>query len=476
MPTLIRHPVPRPVLLGFATLFLSVPAVYNGLPLLFFDSFDYLGNGRRVLRALATGREYGFYGYRSHFYSLFLGTMYATTHSLWIVPLVQGLILSYILWLCFRVVSPGRPAALFLGQIGLLSCATSASWFVSFVMPDVFAAILILAAFLLGPGRRDLGRGERGAVLAVALVSILVHASHFALAAALTIPVLVIACVERRPGDGWVSSALLGGLVAVAVLLTAGMTAMLYGRPGLYRDSPPFLLARSIGDGPGRAFIREQCGRTRYAICAVADDLPTTASQFLWGDRSILKTGSPDLVRQIHDEELALVLGATRQYPLWQLRQSLGNFARQLLAVDLYSFEGRDDYDQQVSVIMRRQQAAYLRSRQHTRTLPLRALTSMHQGILWAAFAVSAWVAYRAWRLGRSRLVELAVIVGFGVVSNAWITGVFSNVLGRYQARVAWLAVAVGLQLFGIGGRTEPSPGEGGHERRDPEQRPERGR
>ena len=92
----------------------------------------------------------------------------------------------------------------------------------------------------------------------------------------------------------------------------------------------------------------------------------------------------------------------------------------------------------------------------------------MHQGVLWAAFPVSAWVAYRAWRLGRSRLVELAVIVGLGVVSNAWITGVFSNVLGRYQARVAWLAVAVGLQLFGIGRRTEPSPGEEGHGSRDP--------
>ena len=43
--TLIRQPVARPVWLGFATLFLSLPAVYNGLPLLFFDSFDYLGNG-----------------------------------------------------------------------------------------------------------------------------------------------------------------------------------------------------------------------------------------------------------------------------------------------------------------------------------------------------------------------------------------------------------------------------------------------
>ena len=447
MRTLIAQPMARTVWLGFATLFLCLPAVYNGFPFLFFDSFDYLANGLKVLHTLTTGKPYGLYGYRSNFYSLFLGMGYATAHSLWIVPLVQGAILSYILWVCFRVVSPGRPAMLFLGQVGFLSLATSASWFVSFVMPDVFAAILILAAFLLGPGRRDLGRGEIRTVLA----------------AALTVPVLVIARLHRRPGDGFVSGAVLGGLVVVALLLTAGMTAALYGRPGLFRDSPPFLLARSIGDGPGRAFIREHCGRTHYAICALADDVPTTASQFLWGDRSILKTASPDLLRQIRDEELGLVLAATRQYPLWQLKQSLGNFTRQLLAVDLSSFEGRDEYDEQVSGIIRRHQAAYRRSRQHTHALPLRALTAIHQGVLCAALPVSVWVAYQAWRLSRSRLVELAVIVGFGVVSNAWITGVFSNVLGRYQARVAWLVVAVGLQLFGIGRRMEPTPREGGY-------------
>jgi hypothetical protein len=244
MPVLIRHRVPPPVLVGWATVFLCGPAVYNGLPLLYFDSFDYLGNGLRVLNTLVTGRVYSFYGYRSHFYSLFLGTVYGTTHSLWIVPLVQGTILSYILWLSFRVLSPERPPALFLGQVGILSLATSASWFVSFVMPDVFAAVLILAAFLLGPGRRDLGRGEIATVVVLGLVSILVHASHLALAAALALTVFVVARVERRPADGWVSGALLGGLVVVAVLLTAGMTALLYGKPGLYGDSPPRSLDR----------------------------------------------------------------------------------------------------------------------------------------------------------------------------------------------------------------------------------------
>ena len=62
MRTLIAQPMARTVWLGFATLFLCLPAVYNGFPFLFFDSFDYLANGLKVLHTLTTGKPYGLYG------------------------------------------------------------------------------------------------------------------------------------------------------------------------------------------------------------------------------------------------------------------------------------------------------------------------------------------------------------------------------------------------------------------------------
>src|SRR5262249_50774882 len=148
-----------------------------------------------------------------------------------------------------------------------------------------------------------LDRGAVAMLLAVSLFSILVHPSHFALAAGLAVVVLLTALVERSPRQGLVSSGILGGLVGIAVLLTAGLSAMLYGTAGFYRHSPPFLLARSIGDGPGRAFLRHSCVERRYAICVVADNLPTTSSEFLWGEHSLLKMASPDLVQHVKDEE-----------------------------------------------------------------------------------------------------------------------------------------------------------------------------
>ncbi len=463
----IERRAARWLLLTLSTILLCMPAVYNGFPLLFFDSFDYLGNGHNVLDTLATATRHNSYGYRSHFYSLFLALLHALG-LFWIVPVVQGLILSYILLLCFRVVAPGQPAAVFLVGVAVLALGTSASWFVSFMMPDVFAAILILAAFLLGPCRTALDRGAVAMLLVIALFSILVHPSHFALAAGLAVVVLLTALVERSPRQGLVSFGILSGLVGIAVLLTVGVSALLYGTPGFYRHSPPFLLARSIGDGPGRAFLRHKCVERRYAVCVVADDLPTTSSEFLWGEHSLLKTASPDLVQHVKDEELAVVLSATREYPLWQLRRSFGNFVWQLLTFDLYSFDGQDSYDRSVSQVLRSQHGKYLESRQHARSLPLRALTWMQEGLVWVGLGLAVRLSHRAWRAGLVRLVELTAVVGLGVIGNAFVTGVLSTVLGRYQSRVVWLVVAVALLLAAANSRAGPSRiGDQGRKEKD---------
>ncbi len=456
----IEHNATRWLLLTLSTVLLCMPAIYNGFPLLFFDSFDYLAHGYSILDTLVTATRHNFYGYRSHFYSLFLALLHATG-SLWIVPVVQGLILSYVLLLCFRVVAPGQSAAVFLVGVAVLSLGTSASWFVSFVMPDVFAAVLILAAFLLGPCRTALDRGAIALLLAISLFSILVHPSHFALAAGLAVVVLLTALVERSPRQGLVSSGILGGLVGIAMLLTVGLSALLYGTAGFYRHSPPFLLARSIGDGPGRAFLKHDCVERRYAICVVADDLPTTSSEFLWGEHSLLKTASPDLVQHVKDEELAVVLDATQAYPLWQLRRSFGNFVWQLFTFDLYSFDGQDYYDKSIPQVLHSQRGQYLESRQHARSLPLRALTWMQEGLVWVGLGLVVWLSHRAWRAGLSRLVELTAVVGLGMIGNAFVTGVFSTVLGRYQSRVAWLVVAVALLLAAANSCKSPSGGTG---------------
>src|SRR5262249_50807962 len=160
----------------------------------------------------------------------------------------------------------------------------------------------------------------------------------------------------------------------------------------------------------------------------VADDLPTTSSEFLWGPHSLLKTASPAQVQHIKDEELAVVLAATREHPWWQLRRSLGNFVGQLLTFDLYGFEGQGVYDKVVSQVLHAQQGAYLQSRQHARSLPLRALSRIQGGLVWVSLGLTLWLAHRAWQAGLSRLVELTAVVGLGIIGNAFVTGVLSTV------------------------------------------------
>jgi hypothetical protein len=54
-----------------AAVLLCLPAVFNGYPLLYPDTIEYLSVGPRILSKLIGNSEAGFYGMRSPFYSIF---------------------------------------------------------------------------------------------------------------------------------------------------------------------------------------------------------------------------------------------------------------------------------------------------------------------------------------------------------------------------------------------------------------------
>jgi len=92
----------------------------------------------------------------------------------------------------------------------------------------------------------------------------------------------------------------------------------------------------------------------------------------------------------------------------------------------------------------------------------------MQEGFVWVGLGLAVWLSHRAWRAGRVILVELTAVVGLGVIGNAFVTGVLSTVLGRYQSRVVWLVVAVALLLAAANSRAWPSRiGDQGREEKD---------
>src|SRR4029450_8884276 len=119
-------------MLGAASLMLAAAAFYNGMPLLYPDSIDYLLHGGEAARALIARRTVDFVGTRSFFYSLAILPLHGDG-TLWPIVAFQAALTASVLWLTMRAVLRHTTASRFLVATALLTTVSSVSWFVGYV-------------------------------------------------------------------------------------------------------------------------------------------------------------------------------------------------------------------------------------------------------------------------------------------------------------------------------------------------------
>jgi hypothetical protein len=198
----------------------------------------------------------------------------------------------------------------------------------------------------------------------------------------------------------------------------------------------PIVLARSIADGPARWVLETDCASDtpRYALCEYwGTDIPSNVGEALWDDGG-MNPRLPSCTRASAQKRLPLLLEAAAQIPgaaggglfVEHLRSGAGSSGR-AMRVPRNSPSarwatrptGRND----------------TRSR---RSVP--ALRTLHEVGYALGVAGLAWIALRS---RESTMRRVCVVVLVGLVLNAAIFGGLSAPVPRYQARVAWLALAV---------------------------------
>jgi hypothetical protein len=236
-------------------------------------------------------------------------------------------------------------------------------------------------------------------------------------------------------------------VIGCAVLLQLATHAYLYGRPTLTGSDVPFLLARAIGDGTVEPYLRSVCGKRSFALCEFLDRLPCDVDTFIWSERGVWKTATPEQRRRMLDEEARLLRAAIQARPLEQLRASLKNFAVQLVHFEIRDLDRHPAIDAQVNTSVVATAAGYFTSRQAQGRLHLRAFG----GVIYVVVGLSILVAaLAAWRLSARWPADLgpfAGLVSTGIIANAVITGALSGLNPRYQARVIWLVPLIAYVL-----------------------------
>jgi len=293
-----------------------------------------------------------------------------------------------------------------------------------------------------------LGMGERAALAAIAGWGIVAHGSHLLLALGL-FPVLVTVLAFQRCSlrQGLRAVWPVAAILFLAVLAQVALNAYLYDEPSIGGNRPPFLLARVLVDGPGRWYLQKHCGQSALVLCGQSKEVPDDAEEFLWGEHGWVNA-SPEVQKELRREETTVVFGGLREYPREQLRICADHFWEQLLSYGVYSYDANAWMLTNFDASLPGKAAEYKRSRQAQSRLNEELFSTVQDWAVLASLLVIGLWAIFGRRLWSRRLAGLTAVVIYVVLANAAVTGNFSNVEDRYQARVIWLVPLLALAFL----------------------------
>lgn len=412
-------------------LMLLAPALWNGYPLLQWDTGGYLARWYEGYLVPSRSTAFGIY---LHF---------GEDSSFWINLGIQALATLWILQLTLGAMGLAQPLRLLVISLVLI-ITTALPWLASMLLTDIFTGLSVLSLFIL------VVQGNRTSTIEKCLLFTLTAfaaATHSA-----TLGVLFGLCCV-----GWIARPFLRGRITAlgltqgSLTITAGAAMLLLANfalsgqvawtPGGYGVA----FGRMLQDGIVAHYLREHCPRQKLNLCPYLDQLPATADQFLWGNSMFNTLGR---FKGLNDEMSFIVLHSLIEYPAKQADAALAATAQQLVHVG--TGEGINEWIGHTYGIIERYiptQVGPMRAANQQRwRLDFTAVNYVHIPVALASMLLVVLLFGRGlWRRPLDDLTLLAGAITFALLGNAFICGVISGPHDRYGARLAWVATFVVL-------------------------------
>ena len=382
---------------------------------------------------------------RSPYFGALLWLAYVLSRF-WLFVLAQAAIGYALIRLGLRLFGLARPVIV-AGAVAALALLTSLPFFASLLMPDLLAGFAILAFLLLAIDRGRLKRGERWALMALILISVLAHLTHILIVATMALLLFVWALLRRWPRTRYApligASAVILLAGVVSVMITSAVVERTFGaRPLLV----PLLTARFLADGPGLDYVKRHCPEAGFAACAYRDRPKVIVGLFLWsltpGEGAYMMADTEQR-RALSVEDSAFAWAVLRAYPIEQGGRMIRNGWRQMMRFDIDLLNYRCAREPHCwSSLPDRERRALLASRGGRDLWPQAGLAVVHYVTVALALALLlAWIAMDARRGGEGVediLLCLALLLAAFAI-NALLGGGVSDPQPRYQARIVWL-------------------------------------
>jgi hypothetical protein len=464
-----------------AMLMLLAPALWNGFPLLQYDTGGYL----------ARWYEGTLEQSRSTVYGLFLNLL--TWPDFWPAVVAQTVLTVWVLALVLRAHGLDARARVLIATVAALAALTTLPWLTDVLLTDIFAGLAVLALYLtvlpgasptlssprtrgpivaglamwhgqgqnephvsMGPrvrgddtvlsGQPGIKGWERGALLLLIAFSAATHGATLAVLLALLAAGALLACYDRRlvPFARLVQG--VGALALGAAMLVAANYAVA-GKLAWTPGGIALSFGRMLNDGIVTRYLDVHCPDPRLRLCQHRDELPGDADVFFWGSELFNRLGRFD---GLNDEMRTIVLESLRDYPALQLETAVTAFATQLVKVatgygvnnEIWHTHGM--IENFLPAIYPHMKAAHQQKGELAAVFA--ALNRVQVPVAYASMlALLAVIALGLARARYADLARLAVTVALALLANAAVLGILSGPHDRYGARMVWLATLVVL-------------------------------
>jgi hypothetical protein len=413
-------------------LLLLAPAIWNGYPLLEYDTGGYLARWYEGYLVASRSTSYGVY--------LHLGE----PTRFWVNLAFQAIVTLWILQLTLRVFGVTRPFRL--AAIGVALVATTAlPWLTSMLLTDIFAGLAVLTLFLLVAHRDTTTTLEKWLLFGFTAFATSTHSA--------TLGVLVGLCAAGWMLLPWLRGRLsAAGLSQASLSLVAGaalLVACNYALSGKLAWTPGgsgVAFGRMLQDGIVKRYLDDHCPRQKLKLCPYKDVLPPTGDDFLWGGNNMFdKLGRFD---GLGDEMEFISRQALIAYPWMQAEAAAKATWEQLLHVG--TGEGSTGWLPHTYGIIERympdQTKAMRAAKQQHWDINFDAVNWVHVPVALGSMALLLVILGGAlWRRELDDVSLLAGTVALALFGNAMICGMISGPHDRYGSRIVWIATFVVL-------------------------------
>ena len=409
-----------------AMLILLAPALWNGFPLLQYDTGGYF----------ARWYEGTLEESRSTVYGLFVAAL--ARPNFWPAVILQTAVTVWLVALVLRLYGLGRPLVL-LVTIAALSITTALPWLAGMVLTDIFFGLSVLALHLLVFRSDALECWERAALVILVAFSAATHNATLAVLLALLAAGALAALLHRQlvPFAGIARGA---GALALGAVMLIGANYLVAQRLAWTPGGIGLAFGRMLQDGIVIRYLDEHCPDPRLRLCNHRHELPDNSDVFFWGQGIFDRLGR---FQGLNDEMRIVVLESLRAYPWLQIKSAARATLTQLVMVrtgwgvldTIWHSHGMiENFAPSMLPAMRA-------ARQQKGELDFTAINRVHVPVALASMlALLGTLALGARRRRYADLGLFAATASLAILANAFVTGALSGPHDRYGARTTWIA------------------------------------